>query len=136
MAGNLVLNARRHIIVFKYPDPNINAPSKDYIKRVVGLPGDRVEIDRQGILYINGVPLYEPYIAEPPLSEFAPRTVPKDSLFVLGDNRNNSADSRYWGWMPLKNLKGQAVFNYLPLNRISRCSYSHDLTPKTATDNY
>lgn len=129
---------RGDIVVFKYPDPNINAPSKDYIKRVVGLPGDRVEIDRQGILYINGVPLYEPYIAEPPLSEFAPRTVPKDSLFVLGDNRNNSADSRYWGWMPLKNLKGQAVFNYLPLNRISPIrSYSHDLTPKAALqDNY
>jgi signal peptidase I len=56
----------------------------------------------------------------------------------LGDNRNNSADSRYWGWMPLKNLKGQAVFNYLPLNRISPIrSYSHDLTPKAALqDNY
>ncbi len=124
---------RGDIVVFKYPDPDEDAPPKDYIKRVVGLPGDHVEIDRDGVLFVNKVPLYEPYISEPPLSEFIGRTVPDDCLFVLGDNRNNSADSRYWGWMPLANLKGQAIFNYLPINRFAPIrSYEHNLTPKGA----
>jgi signal peptidase I len=125
---------RGDIVVFKYPDPDKDAPPKDYIKRVIGLPGDYIEIDRDGVLFVNKVPVYEPYIAEPPLSEFMGRTVPKDCLFVLGDNRNNSADSRYWGWMPLANLKGQAIFNYLPINRFGPIrSYEHNLTPKGAT---
>lgn len=123
---------RGDIIVFKYPDPDKDAAPKDYIKRVVGLPGDLVEIDRDGVLFVNKVPMYEPYIAEPPLSEFVGRTVPKDHLFVLGDNRNNSADSRYWGWMPLDNLKGQAIFNYLPINRFGPIrSYEHNLAPSS-----
>ncbi len=107
---------RGDIIVFKYPNPDKSAPPKDYIKRVVGLAGDHILIEN-GIVFVNSVPLDEPYIAEPPVSDFE-YVVPADSVFVLGDNRNNSADSRYWGKMPLENLKGQAVFAYLPFNRI------------------
>ena len=123
---------RGDIVVFRYPDKNPNAEPKDYIKRVIGLPGDTVEIDDYGNVLVNGIPLTEPYIKEPPLYPFPPNgipyRVPDDSLFVLGDNRNNSADSRYWGDMPLKNLKGQAIFNYLPINRFSPIrSYKHNL---------
>jgi signal peptidase I len=108
---------RGDIIVFKYPNPDTMAPPKDYIKRVVGLPGDRIDIV-DGVVMVNENVLNEPYIAEPPLSDFH-TIVPADCLFCMGDNRNNSSDSRFWGPMPLANLKGQAVFNYLPMNRIS-----------------
>ncbi len=108
---------RGDIVVFKYPNPDLAAPAKDYIKRVIGLPGDRIDIV-EGNVMINGTVLNEPYIAEPPLSDFH-SIVPADCLFCMGDNRNNSSDSRFWGPMPLSNLKGQAVFNYLPMNRIS-----------------
>lgn len=108
---------RGDIIVFKYPNIDLTAPPKDYIKRVIGLPGDRIDIV-EGAVMVNETLLNEPYIAEPPLSDFH-SIVPADCLFCMGDNRNNSADSRFWGPMPLTNLKGQAVFNYLPTNRIS-----------------
>ncbi len=108
---------RGDIIVFKYPDPDKSNPPKDYIKRVVGIAGDHILIE-DGIVYVNGQALQEPYIAEPPVSDYQ-TVVPADTVFCLGDNRNNSADSRYWGAMPLTNLKGQAIFAYLPLNRIN-----------------
>lgn len=107
---------RGDIIVFKYPDPVVTNPPKDYIKRVIGIAGDHILIEN-GIVYLNGIALVEPYIAQPPVSEFE-TIVPPEHVFCLGDNRNNSADSRYWGPMPLKNLKGQAIFAYLPLKRI------------------
>ena len=113
----LKLPDRGDIIVFKYPNPDITAPPKDYIKRVIGLPGDCIDIEG-GEVVVNGTVLKEPYIAEPPLSPFH-TIVPEGCLFCMGDNRNNSSDSRFWGPMPLTNLKGQAVFNYLPMNRIS-----------------
>ena len=106
---------RGDIVVFKYPDKNPNAAPRDFIKRVIGLPGDRIRIV-DGVVSVNDVPLVEPYIAEPPWQDFETR-VPMDSLFVMGDNRNNSADSRFWGPMPLKNLKGQAVLLYWPMAR-------------------
>lgn len=104
---------RGDIVVFKYPDKNPLNPPRDFIKRVIGLPGERIRIT-DGKVYVNDQPLTEPYIAEEPWAPFE-TTVPDDSLFVMGDNRNNSADSRYWGPMPLANLKGQAVFLYWPL---------------------
>jgi signal peptidase I len=116
---------RGDIIVFKYPNPDLTEPPKDYIKRVIGLPGDRIDIV-DGVVRVNGCILKEPYIAEPPLAE-THTIVPDGCLFCMGDNRNNSSDSRYWGPMPLTNLKGQAVFNYLPMNRISPIR-SHPLT--------
>jgi signal peptidase I len=108
--------ARGDIIVFKYPDPNPDNPPKDYIKRVIGVAGDHLLIE-DGVVYINGRALEEPYIKEPPVRDYE-TLVPPDTVFCLGDNRNNSSDSRFWGPMPLKNLKGQAIFAYLPLKRI------------------
>lgn len=110
---------RGDIIVFKFPNPH-NDPeheNKDYIKRVIGLPGDEV-IMRNGEVRINGQLIDEPYICEPAWHNMQVK-VPEDHLFVVGDNRNNSSDSREWGSMHIDNLKGQAIFNYLPLNRFS-----------------
>lgn len=116
---------RGDIVVFKFPDPNPKNPPKDYIKRVIGIPGDKVKIEN-GITYVNGIPLSEPYIMAPPVMDYEV-VVEKDHLFVMGDNRNNSYDSRFWGLMPLKNLKGQAILRYLPLNRIGPIkSYVHE----------
>ena len=134
---------RGDIVVFKFPETDTSKPPKDYIKRVIGLPGDRISI-KNGITYVNDVPLEEPYLKEPQTKNFPtwedinvkgfkdPFIVEKDHLFVMGDNRNNSYDSRYWGLMPLANLKGQAVFKYLPLKRIGPIrSYKHqNLEPK------
>jgi signal peptidase I len=108
---------RGDIMVFKYPEE----PERDFIKRVIGLPGDRLELRRK-MIYINGEPLTEPYahLAEPPsesagvtgdLREFyGPVTVPAGQYFMMGDNRDNSQDSRYWGFLPAHYVKGRALF--------------------------
>lgn len=100
------------IITFHYPlDPDL-----DYVKRVIGLPGDKVVVAEQRV-YINGHELYEPYISAPP--EYEGRwQVPADSLFVLGDNRNPSADSHVWGFVPIENVFGKALAVYWPPNHI------------------
>ncbi|MBE5936278.1 MAG: signal peptidase I [Lachnospiraceae bacterium] len=82
---------RQDIIIFKFPDnQNIN-----YIKRVIGLPGDTVRIE-DGVVYVNDEILKEDYLKEPFQGDFGPYEVPEDSYFVMGDNRNNSNDARYW----------------------------------------
>jgi signal peptidase I len=110
---------RGDIIVFKYPDE----PQRDFIKRVIGLPGDRLELRRK-TMYLNGTPLEESYahLSEPPsdsagvtndLREFyGPVTVPPGQYFMMGDNRDNSQDSRYWGFLPAHYVKGRALFIY------------------------
>lgn len=112
---------RDDVIVFKYPDD----PSRDFIKRVIGLPGETVEL-RNKKVYINGKPLDEPFVhfLTPPSAEneeitaydvrenFGPVTVPADHLFVMGDNRDNSEDSRYWGFLPRSYVKGKALVIY------------------------
>jgi signal peptidase I len=113
------------IIVFRppiYPEagffrrllglPNISDDYEDYIKRVIGLPGETVKIEN-GKVSINGIPLVEPYIAAPP-DYFGEWTVPAGELFVLGDHRNNSADSHAWGFLPIKNVLGKALVVYWP----------------------
>lgn len=84
---------RGDIVMFDYPDDE----SQLYIKRIIGLPGETVEIVN-GKVYINGsdTPLNEPYVKETPLGSFGPYEVPEGKYFMLGDNRNNSKDSRYW----------------------------------------
>jgi signal peptidase I len=105
---------RGDVIVFRFPLD----PQKSYIKRVVGVAGDAVEIVG-GQLFVNGESVDEWYV--PPeyrdLSSHAAVVVPKDSLYVLGDHRNTSNDSRMWGTVPLPFVTGKAVFAYWPLNR-------------------
>lgn len=96
------------VIVFHFP----RDPEQEYIKRVIGLPGNHVEI-KNGTVSVNGNPLRENYIAADPAYDISV-DVPQDSLFVLGDNRNNSSDSHNWGAVPLNFVVGKAVFVYWP----------------------
>lgn len=99
---------RGDIIVFHFP---IN-PEEELIKRVIGLPGDHVSM-QAGILKVNGQTLVEPYIADTPAYS-GEWDVLTDQLFVLGDNRNNSNDSKDWGLLPVKMVVGKAVLIYWP----------------------
>ncbi len=103
------------IIVFKYPGD----PSKKFIKRVIGEPGDSVSIQDSKV-YVNGRALNEPYILEKMDSDYDYVTVPEGTIFVLGDNRNGSRDSRYpdVGFVPLKNVVGRANFIFWPVTKI------------------
>jgi signal peptidase I len=108
---------RKDIIVFRYP---VN-PSQDYIKRVIGVPGDTVEVKDKNV-YINGNPLGESYaiFRDPKIlpggtqkrDNMGPVTVPENSLFVMGDNRDNSYDSRFWEFVKIKEVKGKAFILY------------------------
>jgi signal peptidase I len=111
---------RGDVIVFKYPED----PARDFIKRVIGLPGDQLELRRKK-MYVNGKAIEEPYAHFiVPLSqegaerggdlreEYGPVTVPAGQFFVMGDNRDNSQDSRYWGFLPATYVKGKALFIY------------------------
>jgi signal peptidase I len=88
-----------------------------FIKRVIGLPGDRIEV-KAGQVLVNGKPLPENYLQEAPNYEFKPVTVPPNQYMVLGDNRNNSYDSHYWGFVPREKIIGRAVVRFWPLNRL------------------
>jgi signal peptidase I len=107
---------RGDVLVFIYPVD----PSKDFIKRVIGLPGDKVEMIGKTV-YINGNPYDDPHgyyspsggPAESNVKEhFGPVNVPKGHLFVMGDNRNHSYDSRFWGFVPIESVKGKAFIIY------------------------
>jgi signal peptidase I len=100
---------RGDIVVFRYP----GHPDRDFIKRVIGLPGDTIQIDR-GRVYINGTPLEEEYIHSVPTYSLPKQMVPEGSYFVLGDNRPNSSDSHIWGFVPEENLIGKAWLSYWP----------------------
>jgi len=116
---------RGQVVVFKSPEQ----PETDLIKRVIGLPGETVEL-RGRTVYIDGTPLAEPYtrfmLSGSVLDEaslggggvqrsYGPVTVPDDHYFMMGDNRDNSRDSRYWGFMPRTHLRGRALFVYFSL---------------------
>lgn len=102
------------VIVF-HPPATAHS-SDDFIKRLIGMPGDIIEV-RNHTTYINGQRLYEPYILEPPKNDFPATEIPQDSVFVMGDNRNNSADSREWGLLPIENISGRTLFRYWPFER-------------------
>ena len=97
------------VIVFHFP----RDPGQEYIKRVIGLPGNRVAV-KDGRVYVNDQPLSENYIAAPPAYQNN-WEVPANTLFVLGDNRNNSSDSHNWGPVPMSYVVGKAFFVYWPL---------------------
>jgi len=120
------------VIVFRYPPD----PSKNYIKRVIGLPGDTLEIRARDV-YINGekaddeftkhirTMAFPPQYQDPHVSprgagnmhHFGPLVVPEGHYFVMGDNRDNSEDSRVWGLVPFKAIKGRAIFIYWSWNK-------------------
>lgn len=109
---------RGDVVVFSPTDTLREQNFKDaFIKRVIGLPGDTVEV-KGGTVYINGEPLREKYIEESPDYKYGPVKVPQDQYLVLGDNRNNSYDSHYWGFVPRDNLIGRALVRFWPLNRL------------------
>ncbi|MEM5787339.1 MAG: signal peptidase I [Syntrophobacteraceae bacterium] len=125
---------RFDIVVFQYPVD----PSKDFIKRVIGLPGDTVQIkDKQ--VYVNDQPLDEPYTAftdnkilpagVSPRDNFGPIVIPPGNLFVMGDNRDESYDSRFWKFVDINDLKGEAFIIYWSWNQDGEMSTS-------STDSY
>ncbi len=101
---------RGEIIVFRSPV----VPDEDLIKRVIGLPGDEIEVNA-GVVYVNGSPLIEPYIAALPIYSGKWQVV-DGYLFVLGDNRNDSSDSHSWGLVPMQNVVGRSILIYWPFN--------------------
>ena len=106
---------RGDIVVFQ----SVDNSNEDLIKRVVGLPGDKIAV-RNGRLFLNGEPQKETYTNKkfPDRSFFAQTTVPKGHVFVMGDNRANSADSRVFGPLPEKNIEGEAFLRFWPPHRI------------------
>ncbi|GAB4496073.1 MAG: hypothetical protein OHK0052_05310 [Anaerolineales bacterium] len=101
---------RGDVVVFEYP---LNPSQEPYIKRVIGLPGDTIAV-QSGKVTVNGRTLEEDYISAPPAYN-GEWVVPEGSLFVLGDNRNQSSDSHVWGMVPYENLIGRALVVYYPV---------------------
>jgi signal peptidase I len=113
---------RGDVVVFKYPED----PERDFIKRVIGLPGETIQLKDHRI-HVNGQPIDEPYAhymprqdnpglhettSEDVRDQYGPVVVPANAVFVMGDNRDNSQDSRYWGFLPKENIKGKALMIY------------------------
>ena len=136
--------ARGEVLVFypPHPDETLSATRRTMralsltadmalIKRVVALGGERVAV-HDGKVFINGKALTEPYIAAPPSYTMDEKRIPDDSVFMMGDNRNNSLDSHIWGPLPVKNVIGHAVFRFWPLNRLGTLSTPATQVPGTA----
>ncbi|HDK26359.1 MAG TPA: signal peptidase I [Candidatus Atribacteria bacterium] len=104
---------RGEIIIFR---PPIEI-KRNYIKRIIGVPGDKIEIIN-GEVFLNEEKLEEPYVKYKSFENLSAFIVPPDSYFVLGDNRSNSSDSRYWGFVPRKNIVAKAWVVFWPLNKI------------------
>ena len=113
--------SRGSLYVFRYPVD----PSRDFVKRIIAVPGDTVDI-KDGVVYINGNPTDEPYVKnhdrytlrQSSVFPQVPFTVPEGKYYMLGDNRSNSQDSRFWGFADISDMRGPVFFRYWPLNRI------------------
>lgn len=103
------LPKRGDIIIFKYPDDE----TQNYVKRVIGIPYDTVEI-KNGVVYVNNSAIDEPYLKEPMRGNFGPYILSEDQYFVMGDNRNDSKDSRYWynTYVSSDQIIAKAIFKY------------------------
>lgn len=118
MSYNFNQPQRGDIVVFNPTDTLKEQKFNDaFIKRVIGLPGDRVTV-KSGHVLVNDQTLPESYIKEVPQYEFESVTVPPNSYFVLGDNRNNSYDSHYWGFVPKERIIGRAIVRFWPFDRV------------------
>jgi signal peptidase I len=106
---------RGDIVVFRFPDD----PRQTFVKRLIGIGGDVIEI-KDGTLYRNNVPVQEPYLKEPMVGSFGPYRVPEGYFFMMGDNRNNSKDSRFWEnkFVSRNQIVGKATYRIWPLSRI------------------
>lgn len=108
---------RGDIVTFIYPDDGKTL----YLKRIIGLPGETIS-GKKGVIYIDGQPLQEDFTEEVSYDNFGPYTVPEGSYFMMGDNRNDSWDSRYWEhkFVKLEDIIGKAELSYFPHPRILR----------------
>ena len=104
---------RGEIIVFRFPDPNPNNRKRDFVKRVIGIPGDKIAI-ANGVVSVNGEPLYEGYLRFRDAFNLDERVLQEGHYFVLGDNRTGSNDSRAWGAVPEENILGKVWSVYWP----------------------
>ncbi len=103
------------VIVFRFPDPNPDNRKRDFVKRVIGVPGDRISI-KEGTVWLNGKAIPEPYITAPDTTDMSERRLGRKEYFVLGDNRRGSSDSRTWGPVPEENILGKVWIVYWPLS--------------------
>lgn len=109
---------RGEVVVF-YGSEESGHPDEVYVKRIIALPGEQVAV-YDGKTYVQGMPLDEEYVREAPFGNYGPYRVPENSYFMMGDNRNDSRDSRYWGAIPRENLIGRAVCVFWPASRVHR----------------
>jgi len=125
---------RGDVVVFNPTDALKAKNFKDaFIKRIIGLPGDTIKISN-GIVYVNGDKLSEDYIAQKPDYEFGPVKVPEGQYLVLGDNRNNSYDSHYWGFVPKEKFVGRAFVRFWPFTRLGVLDHQSGEQPSPTKD--
>jgi signal peptidase I len=109
---------RGDVVVFEPTQALVEQNFKDaFIKRIIGLPGETIQV-KNGTVFVDSEPLKEKYIEEKPQYDYGPIQVPPNQFLVLGDNRNNSYDSHYWGFVPRSNFIGKAALRFWPPDRM------------------
>jgi signal peptidase I len=122
------LPQRGDIVIFQPTEALKKQNFRDsFLKRIIGLPGETLQV-KNGLVYINGKPLQEKYLEERPDYKFGPVVLPAKQYFVLGDNRNNSYDSHYWGFLPRKLIFGKAIGVFCPVENQKILDFSNTLS--------
>lgn len=121
---------RGDVIAFSTISSSSSESQKEFsIKRIIGMPGEMVEV-KEGKVFINKISLNEPYVLERPLYKYEKKIVPKYSYFVLGDNRNNSYDSIYWGFLKRDHIVSKSIAVLCPIERQKVLTEVKDISPK------